>query len=263
MNKLYIKILITLLLLLILIICIVKSEYITLQNIKIGFIIPTSSNNKNYKDIKEFSFFNILINSIKNKLKNNYNYHFYLGYDHDDMFFVNNKQKIIQHFNSLNLKNSTISMILMNEQKGDLSSIWSNLADIAIKDDCEYLYQIGDDINIITDQWEEEFINKLKSQNNIGVVGPTDTNNTSILTQSFVHKTHLRLFNRYYPTELKNWFVDDWITNVYKPNYYYMFNNIFVKNSGGDARYNVIENRDLYLNVLEKSKECLKAKYQL
>jgi hypothetical protein len=47
MNKLYIKILITLLLLLILIVCIVKYEYITLYNIKIGFIIPTTSNKRN------------------------------------------------------------------------------------------------------------------------------------------------------------------------------------------------------------------------
>lgn len=39
----------------------------------------------------------------------------------------------------------------------------------------------------------------------------------SILTHDCVHRTHLEIFGRYYPAVFKNWFVDDWITEVYMP----------------------------------------------
>ena len=33
-----------------------------------------------------------------------------------------------------------------------------------------------------------------------------------------VHRTHLDIFHYYYPPEFDNWWTDDWITYVYKPN---------------------------------------------
>jgi len=37
----------------------------------------------------------------------------------------------------------------------------------------------------------------------------------TILTQSFVHRTHVLIFDTYYPTFFKNWFSDQWITSIY------------------------------------------------
>ena len=34
------------------------------------------------------------------------------------------------------------------------------------------------------------------------------------MTQSFVHCTHLRIFGNYYPRQFKNWYSDDWATQV-------------------------------------------------
>ena len=33
-----------------------------------------------------------------------------------------------------------------------------------------------------------------------------------------VHRTHLDIFDNYYPPVLDNWWTDDWITNVYGKN---------------------------------------------
>lgn len=40
--------------------------------------------------------------------------------------------------------------------------------------------------------------------------------NTHILTHDFTHRTHLEIFNgTYYPPELTDWWLDDWISRVY------------------------------------------------
>ena len=48
-------------------------------------------------------------------------------------------------------------------------------------------------------------------------MGPLDSNNERILTQSFVHRTHLDVFgvHAYYPAAFRNWYSDNWATRVY------------------------------------------------
>ena len=61
----------------------------------------------------------------------------------------------------------------------------------------DYFYQTNDDIEFLTACWAEDFITALENSNvapNFGLVGPLDSNNERILTQSFVHRTHLEVF---------------------------------------------------------------------
>ena len=52
-----------------------------------------------------------------------------------------------------------------------------------------------------------------------GVVGPSGKRDASatrfMITHDFVHKTHLRIFETYYPPVLSDWWMDDWISHVY------------------------------------------------
>lgn len=233
-----------------------KETFVGLEKIKIGFIIPITSNKRNYKDIYEIDFFKILIDSLKDKLNNKFDYEFYLGYDDDDEFYINKKVDIINYFNELNLTNSEINLLKIKDKKGKLGELWSILAKEAYKN-CDYIYQIGDDIKILTSDWQDTFIEVLKKHNNIGVVGPTDLNNKKILTQSFVHKTHLDIFKDYFPKSIENWYIDDWITNVYKPNYFNQIENIYVKNSGGKPRYTINRNKTDYEKELKIGKDKL------
>jgi hypothetical protein len=220
----------------------------------IGFLIPTTSKNRNYKIPLDSDFFKILLTSIKKtNLNPKYNYIFYLGFDDDDYFYNTHYNDIINVFNKLNIKNSKIKLIKIHNKKGKVGQIWSYLAAIAYNT-CDYFYQLGDDINILTSGWEDSFINKLRESNNIGVVGPNDINYNRILTQSFVHKTHLDIFGYYFPTEIVNWYIDDWITEVYSPKYMTKFNNINVNNSGGPPRYNITHNREIYIKCVSRDK---------
>eukprot|EP00392_Amoebophrya_sp_AT5.2_P017920 g18342.t1 len=67
--------------------------------------------------------------------------------------------------------------------------------------------------------WTTDAIHKLKGFKppNIGVVGPTCRQGAvNILTHDFVHRCHFGMFGYHYPPEFKNWFSDDWITEVYR-----------------------------------------------
>jgi hypothetical protein len=75
-------------------------------------------------------------------------------------------------------------------------------------------------------------VRELRSQQNYGVVGPMTLDgdsseknshdkmwnvNKKVLTHDMVHRTHLDIFATYYPPKLLNWFIDTWITAIYKP----------------------------------------------
>ena len=221
------------------------------NNFSIGIIVPITSKRRNYKNVKETDFFKILIPGFLETYDKSgkYNYNFYLGYDDDDSFYINNKEEMEKLFNKIFEQKIGFKMIEMINLQGKVGQIWSRLADAASKES-DYLYQIGDDIKMMDSGWEDVFISELVKNNNIGVTGPNDINNKRILTQSFVHITHLKIFGDYYPPRITNSYIDDWITAVYKPN---KIKHIRVRNSGGEPRYSIVACKDDYLNCLKKS----------
>lgn len=71
------------------------------------------------------------------------------------------------------------------------SQIVSELVREAYADGCDYFYQINDDSKISTKGWDQKFTKVLRDNplgENVGVTGPTDTNNPRILTHAFVHR---------------------------------------------------------------------------
>lgn len=89
----------------------------------------------------------------------------------------------------------------------------------AYEDGADYLCRVNDDTEFVT-PWASQSIDLLLSFQppNVGVVGPIcNEGNTKILTHDFVHRTHLDIFDFYYPPVLSDWWLDDWITHVYGP----------------------------------------------
>eukprot|EP00555_Chaetoceros_dichaeta_P000279 CAMPEP_0198274172 /NCGR_PEP_ID=MMETSP1447-20131203/59390_1 /TAXON_ID=420782 /ORGANISM="Chaetoceros dichaeta, Strain CCMP1751" /LENGTH=151 /DNA_ID=CAMNT_0043968189 /DNA_START=423 /DNA_END=878 /DNA_ORIENTATION=+ len=87
-------------------------------------------------------------------------------------------------------------------------------------DGAKYMVRINDDTEFLTEGWITLGVRKLLDFHppNVGVVGPTCLDgNTMIMTHDMVHRTHLEIFDHYYPTVFFNWFIDDWITGVYIP----------------------------------------------
>ena len=220
------------------------------ERYNIGIIIPTTSNKKNYKKLEDYIFFQITLSSFIKTCSNDNNYNFYLGYDDDDLFFTKNKDKLIDYFNEKTPSNFTVKFYEMKNLKGKVGKIWSNLADVA-KETNEYLYQIGDDIEMMTNNWDRYFIYRLLQSDNVGCVGPYDLNiKCFLLTQSFVHIKHLEIFGTYFPDKIINWDIDLWITQIYGSNPVF---GIEIKNqSGFSERYEPVNDKNNYRNIKNK-----------
>eukprot|EP00563_Minutocellus_polymorphus_P021193 CAMPEP_0197727586 /NCGR_PEP_ID=MMETSP1434-20131217/21550_1 /TAXON_ID=265543 /ORGANISM="Minutocellus polymorphus, Strain CCMP3303" /LENGTH=247 /DNA_ID=CAMNT_0043313829 /DNA_START=88 /DNA_END=828 /DNA_ORIENTATION=+ len=145
----------------------------------------------------------------------------YIGIDSDDLFW-----KEALNLDRYNLQLSNIPPFLQirplffSKSPGSENKIpFNDVAKIAFDDGAEYFVRINDDTEFRTPSWITKGTNALKSfePSNVGVVGPfCPDGNTAILTHDMVHRTHLQIFNgSYYPEAFSNWWLDDWITQVY------------------------------------------------
>lgn len=218
---------------------------------KIGIIIPSTSKGREWNDIKESYLFKHTLKTFLLTYDKEHNYTFYIGIDKNDRIYDNQENiSYINKFISL-MKNIEIQFIIMNNiPKGHLTKMWNCLFEEAYNDDCDYFFQCGDDIEFITPKWINNSIDILIKNNNVGVSGPIDINNTRLLTQSFVSRKHMELFGYYFPPEIINWFCDDWINEVYRSiNKFFPLQNNTCINVGGNPRYNI--NNKMFNNNVE------------
>jgi len=212
---------------------------------KIGFLIPSTSNGRDWKSYKETYLHNFTLKTFLLSLTDDekkYNYIFYIGIDRNDKVLDTEEAK--NGFNNLKKVFTNIDfqyLYMDNITKGHLTVMWNRIYKKALDDGCDYFYQCGDDIEFKTKGWVTDCITTLKKNNNIGLVGPIN-NNPNIITQSFVSRIHYQLFGYFFPEEIINWCCDDWINEVYKRiNAFFPLRKHYCGNIGGAERY-VINN---------------------
>ena len=176
---------------------------------KVVFIIPSTSRNMNYKDVASCSLMNILYESLK-KLDIS-KYKFIIGIDDDDEFYNKNidelKATLPDNFHFHFLNNYDKSYVCIVNQ----------LADIAIKQyDAEYLYVFADDLNVYELDYINTFIDWFKKHENLGLGWGIDEGNHRICTHPFLSKKHVNMLGYFYPSAIKNWYCDDWVTLLYE-----------------------------------------------
>jgi hypothetical protein len=229
---------------------------------KIGILIPSTSNGRDWKTYKETYLYSITLKSFLLTYDNEHTYIFYIGIDRNDKIldkniFRDEVNRLVSIF-----KNVTVQYLYMDDiKKGHLTVMWNKLYKKALESQCDYFYQCGDDIEFKTKGWINDCIKKLQENDNIGLTGPIN-NNPYILTQSFVSRKHYDLFGYYFPEEIINWFCDDWINDVYKGlNAFYPLKQHLCINIGGLPRYDIDHNphfkMNFYFNKKIASEKCM------
>jgi hypothetical protein len=202
----------------------------------IALLVPTTSRKCNFKSANDTPIVQILGRSMDSLLQPElFNYVLYLGYDPDDTWYTTNATKVSDSWSTL-YPRIQIHMVQL-DLTTTLVSKWNLLFIKALSDDCDYFYQLGDDIRIIDPRWEQEFIAGLVKNNGFGVTGPLDINNSRILTQSFTSKRHHEIFGFYFHPRISNWYCDDWITHVYPKTMTYRTKCRVQNMSGSTCRY--------------------------
>jgi hypothetical protein len=125
--------------------------------------------------------------------------------------------------------------------------MWNILFKRAYDEGCNYFYQCGDDIKFNTKGWVNDCIDTLANHRNIGITGPVNNNNF-ILTQVFISRVHMEIFQQLFPEEIINWGCDDWYNWVYKPDYFFPLKKHYCSNEGGNPRYAINNNSSFMKN---------------
>lgn len=152
-----------------------------------------------------------------------YWYTFYVGYDVDDPILdrPGEMEAFAEHMRA-RLREAGIPLHrvgVLGYRLGDTvhAPSWavSHLAQAAFDNGADYMYQINDDVKMLTRGWEDTLIAQLRRTHNLGITGPADVGMRRILTQSFAHRTHVDIFDAYFAAPFRNWYSDDWLTEVY------------------------------------------------
>lgn len=204
----------------------------------IGFLIPSTSKNRNWNSVKDSYLYKFTLSTLK--ISNNYTFIIYIGFDHDDDFYTNlkNQKDFKQYFPNFIFKFIPYDKTV---EKGHLTKMWNILYYNAMIDDnffIDYFYQCGDDIAFKTNGWLEKSIESMTEHHGIGISGPFNEH-THMLTQTLISRKHYDIFGFLFPENILNWGCDDWLNSVYLPNLVYPINNELAINSGGPPRYNI------------------------
>jgi len=229
----------------------------------IAILIPCTSKNRNYKTIHDCELYSKLLKSFSMTYDKEHTYTFFIGIDTDDIFYTNIQNLTLLRHYIYTLTNVSIEFLLFKPSNGNVVMIWNNLFEFALNYNTivfDYFHQAGDDIIYLDKGWVNGHIEYMISQNNIGVCGMTDLSvvkcqkwQSYLLTQSFTSRKHYDIFNQYFHPEIKNWYCDNYITEIYKLNKRQRQLPYRIINSGGEPRYNIVHCSELVTKLIIKN----------
>lgn len=216
---------------------------------KIGLIIPSTSTGKKWATFQQSYFYQYTLQSVLKTHCPDHTYCFYLGIDKGDPMYDNPETQAGFTEKLAEYPHFSIQFHYMTDiPKGHLTVMWNRLYDIAIEDECDLFVQCGDDIVFANKGWISATIATFEKTENIGVVGPR-SENLGLMTQTIVTKRHKEIFGYYFPPEIKNWFCDNWINEVYRRvKQFYYLKKMRCFNKGGKPRYLVHNERGNFGN---------------
>jgi len=142
-----------------------------------------------------------------------FNLRLYLGMNDDDTFWLNNVDQLMAP-DWLDVRPAAFK-VTQNKIP------FNPLMQMAFFESADYLIRVNDDMQFLTIGWISTAMIALQSHAfpNVGVVGPTSSTERSkeIFIYDMVHRTHLLIFQDYYPDVFSSSYVDDWISLVYEP----------------------------------------------
>lgn len=163
----------------------------------------------------------------------------------------------------LNSVDIALELVLVTNDLQKPGPVFNAVARVAYKAGANFLYRVNDDTEFVH-HWPHAYATTLQNLSPpFGVIGPyTVGKNNRILTIDFVHRVHMNIFQmNYYPEELPDWWMDDWITHIYGPNRSYLSRRIVVMHhtQAHGKRYSVdFENEKKLLSTLEYGRKLIR-----
>lgn len=223
------------------------------DSMHIALLIPSTSRGRDqWRTIEDTYLWKLTIHTFLETRDVEHTYTFYIGIDDDDRIYADktNQDTIVSRLSESATNIQFLSMSGIT--KGHLTVMWNRLFKKAYDDGCDYFFQCGDDISFRTKGWINACVNALMKNNNVGLAGPIN-NNSRILTQAMVSRTHMEIFGWFFPEEIINWCCDDWYNLAYQPDHFFPLREHYCSNDGGPPRYTV-DNNSRFFNSREDAR---------
>mmetsp|Transcript_1612 Transcript_1612/g.2050 ORF Transcript_1612/g.2050 Transcript_1612/m.2050 type:complete len:450 (-) Transcript_1612:179-1528(-) len=176
--------------------------------------------------VRSLAAFDILLPSFAATAECGFDYLIVMAYDKGDNFYDSDsgQSKVKKWF----LENLTTPMkekglqveLIMAETDNKVKKpgpAFTAGTKVAYQAGADWFFRVNDDTELL-DPWAKKFTKALKELGPpFGVVGPKCYRcNGKILVHDFTHRTHMDIFSKnYYPPQLSDWWMDDWISRVY------------------------------------------------
>jgi hypothetical protein len=178
----------------------------------IAVLIASTSNNSGWKSADDVSFISCTIPSVVSLASDDFRYKFFIGYDHDDQFFLDSHSELEKILEAMSID---FDLIAIDNPAHKPCPVWNSLFKVAYDEGFDYFFQAGDDVKLFN-RFDIDFTSYLESLDNVGVIGPLSEHCPPVITQAFFHRKHMNVFGFLYPPELPDWNSDTWLTSIYK-----------------------------------------------
>mmetsp|Transcript_43083 Transcript_43083/g.136099 ORF Transcript_43083/g.136099 Transcript_43083/m.136099 type:complete len:535 (-) Transcript_43083:1971-3575(-) len=197
----------------------------------VATVLGSTSINVKFRTLEDNPLFTKLLPSLRRTMDGEFEYWVLVGYDTGDLFY--DDERTLTSLKKWFRRNVEAP----SKEKGiDCKLIFLNFTNVlrkpgpvfnfvaasAVSDGADFLFRVNDDTEIASWGWASKMSSTLAgmSPSLLGVVGPSGRGDSSsehryMLTHDFVHRTHMRIFETYYPPVLSDWWMDDWISRVY------------------------------------------------
>ena len=192
----------------------------------IAVLAATTTRRVKQPAIHKIALFTLLLPSLVRTLDCGFRYVYVMGYDVGDAYYDNKKgldevnawftKEIELPMQALGI-HITLATVRVDNKVKKPGPVFLAMARRAYSLGADFFYRVNDDTEF-RGHWPKAFTEALMSQPPpYGVIGPASlTSNLVILTHDFVHRTHMDIMQLdYYPVELPDWWMDNWISRVY------------------------------------------------
>lgn len=210
-------------------------------------------------DIEEF--LTTVVQTVTPQELQDYDVQVLLAFDDGDAFW---EKKYMRELAQQKFPSIPVNFLSIKKGGQQTSRIPFNEAcQAAYEYGADYIVRVNDDTKFKSSGWVAMGIKALLDfpVPNLGVVGPLDLALPRLLTHDMTHRTHLDIFDRYYPVEFDNWWIDDWIESVYGANSTRQLTDWIVTNENkkGGTRYKVDwTQKDNLMPSVERGKRQIK-----
>ena len=196
-----------------------------------AFLIPTTSHGRPWTDVAHTYLHTHACTSLR--ALDGGGATVYVGYDNDDKIYASPQarttlQELHPHL--------AFRWTAFSPDKGNVVRIWNALAEQALQDGKAYLMVGGDDIVYPPGDWLHVLRSRLRAHHNVGWASGYSGNH-QIATQFLVHKTHVQMLGWVFPPQIRNWYCDDFLNEVYPEKYRAWLKHVQMPNAGGPERY--------------------------